>query len=179
VPEEIPEHAPGAARTCIPCPIGACDWHYDEPIDGMDEPAWVEPTADDVEAWSNDWMKAVVFSTVRAQVMQTETALREHFTGHPLEEWAAEVVRLRRQIADRPRLEQSGTWTRPSEERIDNGVQEMIDLVRAARDIDGALDAPDSAWEPTRRQRDRFRTTVKHVLRSDAKYRFEHPEEPA
>lgn len=179
MPESIPEHAPGAARTCIPCPIGTCGWHYDELVSVADGLTWVEPTVADARPWSADWMSAVVFATARAKVMQTEAVLREHFTGHPIQEWAAEVVRLRRQLADTPRADRPETWIRPSEERIENGVQELIDIVRVARDISSALDSPDSTWEPSKRQRDRFRTTAKSVLRADAKCRFEHAEEPA
>lgn len=64
-------------------------------------------------------------------------------------------------------------WPRPTEVQIENGVDTLIGLVRVSREINGPVDAPESTWEPTAKQRRRFRLIVDHVLRADAKYRFE------
>jgi hypothetical protein len=178
VTESIPEHTPGVARACIPCPISACGWHYDEQkSDDWTTSVPIEPDADTIAQCGGDAMQAAIYATVHDQMLRVDDILRTHFETHALEEWVTEVVRLRGQIADQAPA--SSTWVRPSEERIENGVQELVDLVRAARDVNSVLDVPDSTWEPTKRQRDRFRTIAKHVLRADAKYRFEHSEELA
>lgn len=175
--DETYVHPPGVA-TCRPCPIESCGWHHDEQkSDGWTTAGVIEPDADAIAQCGGDAMQAAIYATLHDQMLRVDGILREHFETHALKEWVTEVVRLRGQVARRTPA--SDAWIRPSEERIEHGVQELIDLVRAARDINSALDAPDSTWEPTARQRGRFRTTVKSVLRGDAKYRFEHPEEPA
>ncbi len=69
-------------------------------------------------------------------------------------------------------------WPRPSDDRIDYAVQGLIDMIRAVRSMDGPLDT-DSTWTPTSQARQRMRTLVEHVLRADARWRWEHPDEPA
>lgn len=176
--ESIPEHTPGVSRACIPCPISACGWHYDEQkSDGWTTAGVIEPDADTIAQCGGDATQAAIYATVHDQMLRVDGILRAHFETHALEEWVTEVVRLRGQFASQGAA--LDTWVRPTEERIENGMQTLIDIVRLGREVTGSIDAPDSTWEPSKRQRDRFHLMVEDVLRADAKYRFEHPEEPA
>lgn len=69
-------------------------------------------------------------------------------------------------------------WPRPTEAQIENGIETLISIARIGRDLNGPIDAPESTWEPTAKQRARFHLIVDHVLRADSRYRFEHAEEP-
>ena len=169
---------PSGVATCRPCPIATCTWHHDEQkSDGWTTAGVIEPDADAIAQCGGDAMQAAIYATVHDQMLRVDDILRAHFETHALEEWVTEVVRLRGQIASQGAVPE--TWVRPSEERIENGVRMLTLLVRVGRELNGPIDAPDSTWEPSKRQRDRFHLMVEDVLRADAKYRFEHPEEPA
>lgn len=66
---------------------------------------------------------------------------------------------------------------RPSEARIQNGIDTLIELVGAVRSMDKPLSEQDYEWKPTKQARKRLETLVEHVLRGDAGWRNEHPEE--
>lgn len=65
---------------------------------------------------------------------------------------------------------------RPSEARIQNGIDTLIELVQAVRSMDRPLSDEDNDWQPTKQARKRLETLVEHVLRGDARWRNEHPE---
>lgn len=66
---------------------------------------------------------------------------------------------------------------RPSEARIQNGIDTLVELVRAVRSMDTPLSDKDNDWQPTKQARKRLETLVEYVLRGDAKWRNEHPED--
>lgn len=66
---------------------------------------------------------------------------------------------------------------RPSEARIQNGIDTLIELVGAVRSMDAPLSDKDYEWKPTKQARKRLETLVEYTLRGDAKWRNEHPEE--
>ncbi len=69
-------------------------------------------------------------------------------------------------------------WIRPTEERIENGVDGIIEMVRAYRSMNDLM-APEAAtWQPSKFTRHQWRFFVENVLRADAAWRWEHPEEP-
>jgi hypothetical protein len=70
-------------------------------------------------------------------------------------------------------------WIRPSKERIDNGVESIIDAVRAYRSMDQLMREETKEWQPSKFTRAQWRTFAETILRADARYRTEHPEEPA
>lgn len=69
-------------------------------------------------------------------------------------------------------------WVRPTPQRIDNAVESLTEVIRVFRTMDQPLDS-EPRWEPSKAGRNRLRTTVEHALRADAKWRWEHPDEPA
>jgi len=163
-----------------PCPLADCDWELVVPP--PDEWQTIDPhlTPGEVdEQFGGDPIAAVAFATLMVQTNRTEHQLREHFESHGIETWVQEVVRL---SEDLRRLNAGGpgpSWIRPSDERIENAVKMVTDLVRAVRTMKDLTDEEADAWQPskfTRRQWERFADTV---LRADAKWRAAHPEEPA
>lgn len=66
---------------------------------------------------------------------------------------------------------------RPSEARIQNGIDTLIELVGAVRSMDAPLSDQDKEWKPSKQARKRLETLVEHVLRGDARWRNEHAEE--
>lgn len=66
---------------------------------------------------------------------------------------------------------------RPSEARIQNGLDALIELVGAVRTMDAPLSDQDKEWKPSKQARKRLETLVEYVLRGDARWRNEHPEE--
>lgn len=66
---------------------------------------------------------------------------------------------------------------RPSEARIQNGIDTLIELVGAVRSMDKPLSDQDYEWKPTKQARKRLETLVEHVLRGDARWRNDHPED--
>lgn len=163
-----------------PCPLADCDWELVVPP--PEEWQTVDPRltqAEIDEQFGGDPIAAVSFATLMVQTNRTEHQLREHFGSHGIETWVQEVVRL---SEDLRRLNAGGpgpSWIRPSDERIENAVEMVTDLVRAVRSMKDLTDEETDAWQPskfTRRQWERFADTV---LRADAKWRATHPEEPA
>lgn len=65
---------------------------------------------------------------------------------------------------------------RPSESRVEAGVEWLIELVRAVRSMDTPLSDKDNEWKPTKQARKRLEMLVEHTLRGDARWRNEHPE---
>lgn len=65
---------------------------------------------------------------------------------------------------------------RPSEARVQNGIDTLIELVGAVRSMDAPLSDQDKEWKPTKQARQRLETLVEYTLRGDAKWRNEHPE---
>lgn len=65
---------------------------------------------------------------------------------------------------------------RPSEARIQNGIDHLIELVGAVRSMDKPLSEQDYEWKPTKQARKRLETLVEYTLRGDARWRNEHPE---
>lgn len=65
---------------------------------------------------------------------------------------------------------------RPSEERIEAGVEGLIEMVQVAKSLHEPFSETDNDWQPSRQARQRLETLVEHVLRRDAKWRDEHPE---
>lgn len=65
---------------------------------------------------------------------------------------------------------------RPSEARIQNGLDTLIELVSAVRSMDAPLSDQDYEWKPSKQARQRLETLVEYVLRGDARWRNEHPE---
>ena len=74
-------------------------------------------------------------------------------------------------MAERPKQQ-----LRPSEARVQNGIDTLIELVGAVRSMDAPLSDQDKEWKPTKQARQRLETLVEYTLRSDAKWRNEHPE---
>jgi len=69
-------------------------------------------------------------------------------------------------------------WIRPTEERIQNGVDDMIEAMRAARSMNDLTAAePWDTWKPSKFTRRQWRFFVEQILRADARWRWEHPEE--
>lgn len=72
--------------------------------------------------------------------------------------------------------ERSKQRLRPSEARIQNGIDTLIELVGAVRSMDAPLSDQEYEWKPTKQARKRLETLVEYTLRGDAKWRNEHPE---
>jgi excisionase family DNA binding protein len=71
-------------------------------LDDWATPAFVEPDATPLAEYDGDPMGAMVYATVRAEVMRVEGILREHLETHALEEWFTEVIRLRALLSETP-----------------------------------------------------------------------------
>lgn len=165
------------------CSLASCGWEL--VVLSLEEGPAVDPhltpaEADELdERFGGGPLTAVAFATLLRATGKVDRQLREHFESHDLTDWVSEVVRL---SEDLRRLNAGGpgpSWIRPSEERIENAVEMMTDLVRAVRSMKDLTDEEADAWQPskfTRRQWERFADTV---LRADAKWRAAHPEEPA
>lgn len=65
---------------------------------------------------------------------------------------------------------------RPSEARIQNGLNTLIELVGAVRTMDAPLSDQDKEWKPSKQARKRLGVLVEYVLRGDARWRNEHAE---
>ena len=70
------------------------------------------------------------------------------------------------------------TWIRPNPERIENGVQELIEGMRAARSMSDLIADDAWDWQPSAFTRKQWRHFVEAVLRADARWRWEHPQVP-
>lgn len=69
-------------------------------------------------------------------------------------------------------------WIRPSSERIDNAVESIIQAVQAVRSMDQMMREEVKEWQPSKFTRKQWRFFAEDILRADARWRWEHPEEP-
>lgn len=65
---------------------------------------------------------------------------------------------------------------RPSDARIQNGLDTLIKLVGAVRSMDAPLSEQDKEWKPSKQARKRLEVLVEYVLRGDTRWRNEHAE---
>lgn len=71
--------------TIIECPLAACDWMLD-----------ATPPQVSANALASVFGPGTFAATsAYGHATDTERKLRDHFTTHPLEEWVAEITRLR------------------------------------------------------------------------------------